>query len=140
MDNPGPFQLGLNGAAFSITSAGVQIGDWVGDLDGMLSASLQAQFEYGSGGSSATLFIQTSLDGGATPIDIAAIAFTTANATKLINLSALTPKTTPADAQQQALTPGTCLDGILGDRLRAVLVSTGTYGSSTGLNITGIAR
>lgn len=141
MDNPGAFQLTTeDGTAFSITSPGTFTGAWIEDLEGMLAASLQAQFAYGAGGATATVYIQTSIDQGQTPIDIAAIQFTTANGVEMVNLSGLTPKTTPASPGQQSLTPGTCIDGILGDRLRAVVVVAGTYSANTLLNISGIAR
>lgn len=140
MDNPGPFQLTYQGGAFPIVGPGTFIGDWTTDLDGMLAVSLQAQLLYGSGGTTATVYFQTSLDQGQTAIDICAAQFTTASATEVANLSGLTPKTTPLVPGQQALTPGTSVDGVLGDRLRAVVVVTGTYGQSTLLNLTGVAR
>lgn len=140
MERPGAIQFRLNGGAFSIASAGTFIGDWVEDLDGILALSLQAQFLYGSGGTSVTVYVQTSIDQGQTPIDIAALQFTTASATSIVNLSGLTPKTTPAVPSQQALAAGTCLDGVLGDRFRAVVVVVGTYAASTILNVTGVAK
>ena len=141
MDNPGAMQFTYsNGAAFPIVSAGTFIGDWIEDLAGMLALSLQAQLAYGSGGTTVTVYFQTSIDQGQTAIDIAAVQFATAPGTEMANLSGLTPKTTPVAPGQQTLTPGTCVDGILGDRVRAVVVVVGTYGGSTALNLTGIAR
>lgn len=140
MDNPGALQLTYNGGAFPVAQAGTFVGDWIEALDGMLAVAIQARFAYGAGGSTATLYIQTSLDQGATPIDIAAIAFTTASAVEAVNLSALTPKTTPVIPAQQALAPGTCVDGLLGDRLRAVLVVTGSYTQSTLLDVRAVSR
>ena len=140
MDNPGAFQLTYQGGAFPIVGPGTFIGDWIAGLDGMLAASLQAQLLYGNGGTTVTVYFQTSLDQGQTPIDISAVQFTTASGTEVANLSGLTPKTTPVAPGQQTLTPGTSVDGVLGDRLRAVVVVAGTYGNSTLLNLTGIAR
>ena len=140
MDNPGPLQLTYNDGPFAIAGAGILVGDWIEDLDGMLAAAIQARFAYGGAGTSATLYIQTSFDQGATPVDIAAIAFTTASAVDVVNLSALTPKTTPVVPAQQALTPGTCVDGLLGDRLRAVVVVAGTYTNSTLLDVRAVVR
>ena len=141
MDNPGAMQLTFEGTgAFSIGAPGAMFGDWVTDLEGMLSTSVQFQFQYGGAGMTAIAYLQTSLDQGNTPIDIAAVEFTTANGVQAFNLSALTPKTTPFTPQQQALTPGTCVDGVLGDRLRVVVVVTGTYTSNTLINATAVVR
>ncbi len=106
----------------------------------MLSASLQAQFLYGSGGENCTVYVQTSIDQGQTAIDIAAVEFGQASGTEIVNLSALTPKTTPAAPTQQSLVPNSTVDGVLGDRLRAVVVVAGTYNNSTLLNVTAMAR
>ncbi|MGH8598292.1 MAG: hypothetical protein ACREXT_16695 [Gammaproteobacteria bacterium] len=140
MNNPGPIQLTKNGAAFQIVAASTIIGDWLTGLAGLTAVSLQAQFLYGSGGAACTVYIQTSVDQGQTAIDIAAIQFTTTSGTQVVNLSGLTPVTTPYAPLQQALAANSTKDGILGDRLRAVVVSTGTYGSSTLLNLTGCVR
>ncbi len=142
MDNPGVVPLLYKGSAFLISSlgAGIFIGDVADGLDGMLAASIEIDFAWGSGGTSCTAYIQTSLDKGQTWIDIAAVAFTTASGIKIINLSGLTSQTTPLTPSQQQLTAGTCVDGILGDRLRAVAVVVGTYGSSTLLSIMVNAR
>ncbi len=141
MNNPGPFKFTFAGGAFPLNQPGVFAGDWVTGFAGILALSLQAAFVYGSGGSTATLYIQTSLDQGQSEIDIAAIQFGVANGVEVANLSGLTPKTTPFAPTQQALTPGTCVDGVLGDYLRAVLVVAGAgYGSNSSLNVAGVAR
>lgn len=136
MNSPGIYSLG----DFSLTAADTYIGDWVTDLDGMLAVTLQARFAYGSGGTTAKLYIQTSIDQGVTPIDIACIAFDTEGATAVVNLSGLTPKTTEVVPTDGALTDDTCVDGILGDRLRAKIVTVGTYASSTVLSVRAAAR
>jgi hypothetical protein len=84
----------------------------------------------GTGGTTAKVYIQTSLDQGATWVDIACLAFTTTGAVKVVNLSGLTPKTTPVTPTDGALTDDTCVDGVLGDRLRAKIVTTGTYANA----------
>lgn len=137
MDNPGVYDLGSRsiGAALTeevITSIADGQGttrEWVSDLLGILGATIQALFTFGSGGITCVVTIETSLDQGSTWIEIARLAFTTANAQKVINLSALTPVSTvytPA-----ALSDNTVKDGILGDRMRARVTSTGTYVSTT---------
>jgi hypothetical protein len=140
MDNPGVIPFTVNGGAFNIAGPGTQVGDWVADLDGMLSLSLEAQLLYGSGGASVMVYFQTSLDQGQTPIDIAALQFGTANATSVVNLSGLTPRTAPLSPTNAGLAAGSCIDGVLGDRVRAVVVVTGTYGGQTLLHLAGVAR
>jgi len=120
---------------FAIGAAGTQVGSWVAGLDGLTAVNLLAKFAYGSGGTKTTVYIQTSLDGGATVADIAAITFTTSGASKIVNLSGLTPHTTEVTPTDAALTDDTCVDGVLGDRLRAKVVSTGTYAGNTTLSI-----
>jgi hypothetical protein len=93
---------------------------------------VQSIFDYGSGGTSCKVYLQTSLDGGATWFDVAQHAFATADATKV---SALNANIAPA---AQAFTPGdgaladnTVANGALGDRLRVKIVSAGTYAATT---------
>lgn len=136
MIEPGIKSLG----DFTITTAGTQVGDWVEDLDGMLAATLSARLAYGSGGSTVKLYIQTSLDQGTTAVDIACIAFATASEADVANVSGLTPKTTLATPTDGALADDTVLDGVLGDRLRAKVVSTGTYAGSTVLSVRAATR
>jgi hypothetical protein len=125
---------------FTVTAAGTQIGDWVTDLDGMAAVTAQFRLAYGSGGSSIKAYLQTSLDQGTTPVDIACIVFAAAGETEIINLSGLTPKTTQVQPTDGALADDTCLDGVLGDRLRLKIVSTGTYAGSTVLSVRAAVR
>lgn len=140
MDNPGPFVFTLNQGAFSLSAAGAFVGDWIEDFAGVEALSLQASFTYGGGGGEATLFFQTSLDQGQTPIDIAAVALGDANSVSVVNLSALTPVTTPLTPAQQSLAPGTSVNGVLGDRFRAVLVVASPFAANTALAACGVAR
>ena len=140
VDNPGPFQLTKGGNAFAISGAGTIVGDWITGFDGIDAASFQIQFIYGAGGSTVFVYIQTSIDQGQTPIDIWAEEFTTSSGTLFVNLSALDKLTTPTVPSNLALGSGATVDGILGDRFRAVVVSTGTYTGATIANVTGQAR
>lgn len=129
----GYFNLAKNSGAtaFTVTSATTQTGDVITDLDGMKAVSIEAKFTYGSGGTNVKVYVQTSLDQGTTWIDIACIVFATTNETQVANLSGLTAVTTLYTPTDAALTDDTCKDGVLGDRLRAKIVSTGTYATST---------
>lgn len=140
MDNPGPFLFTFASGAFPLGAAGVFVGDWMQNFAGIDALSLQATFNAGSGGISATVYFQTSLDQGATVFDIAAVQFTTANGASIANISALeqTGVFTPV---AQELTPGTILSaGALGDRFRAVVVVAGAYASPASLALWGVAR
>jgi hypothetical protein len=125
MDNPGIYSLG----DFTIGAAGTQTGTAIEDLGGMTAVTLSARLAYGSGGTSVVVVVQTSLNQGTTWVDVARVDFATAGAEKVINLSGLTPRTTPLSVA--ALGAEGCNDGVLGDRLRAVVTSTGTYAGST---------
>jgi hypothetical protein len=125
---------------FTITAAGTVAGDWVDGLDGLLSLCAQMRLAYGSGGTTVKAYLQTSLDQGTTPIDIACFTFTTASAVKARNLSALTAKTTDVTPSDAALTDDTSVDGVLGDRFRVKVVSVGTYAGSTILSCGAVVR
>lgn len=136
MEDPGISSLG----DFTVGAAGTQTGDWVTGLDGALAIAASMRLAYGSGGSTIKVYLQTSLDQGTTAIDIACFTYTTASANKARNLSALTPKTTDVTPSDGALTDDTSVDGILGDRFRVKIVSTGTYAGSTVLSARICAR
>ena len=107
---------------------------------GVESVTVQANFTYGSGGTNATVYIQTSLDGGTTWVDIACWQFTTSSLRQVANLSALTPVTTLYTATDAALTVNTAKDGVIGNLFRTKTTTTGTYATSTTLRVDLIAR
>jgi hypothetical protein len=125
----GTFSLG----DFSIGAAATQVGDVVDDLSGALAITLSARLAYGSGGTSCYAVVETSLDQGVTWVQIARFDFTTSGLQKLLTVSGLTPRIAAANAG--SLSADTALDGTIGDRLRATVVSTGTYGGSTVLSV-----
>lgn len=141
MDSPGIFAL-LNddGEEFTIDEAGTQIGAPIEDLEGIQSLALHARFAYGAGGTSCTVYCQTSLDQGTTWFDIAAIPFGTASQVWIANLSAGTPVADLTAPEDGTLYPGTVFDGPLGDRFRAKVVTVGTYSGPTILTLRGCAR
>ncbi|MGE4044466.1 MAG: hypothetical protein AB7F35_06410 [Acetobacteraceae bacterium] len=129
MNAPGHYTLGV----FPITAASTYVPEAASildGLDGMTAASVQIMFSYGSGGTSAVIYVQTSLDNGMTWMDIAAIAVTTSSETHCFNFSGLTPKATSITPSDGAMSNDTALDGFLGDRLRLKIVSVGTYANT----------
>lgn len=93
--------------------------------------AIQANFVYGSGGTSVDAYVQTSLDGGSTWIDIAQFHFTTASARKIVNLSSFTAETSQVTPTDGAMTANTAQDGVLGSQLRVKYQSAGTYAATT---------
>jgi hypothetical protein len=125
----GTFSLG----DFSIGAAATQVGEVVDDLSGALAITLSARLAYGSGGTSCYAVVETSLDQGVTWVQIARFDFTTSGLQKVLTVSGLTPRIAAATAG--SLAADTALDGTLGDRLRATVVSTGTYAGSTVVSV-----
>lgn len=143
MNNPGVYNLGDYALTTAVTGQVITDANdnaYIEDLEGMLAATLQIKLNYGSGGTTAKVYVQTSLDQGSTWVDVACATFTTSSATKIVNLSGLTPKTTAATPADGALTDDTCVDGVLGDRFRVKITSTGTYAGSTSVSVRMQAR
>ena len=136
MRNPGDSSLcdqAITTALSSVALTPVQ------DLEGILAATILARFAYGSGGTSTKAYVQVTLDGGATWVDVACFAFAQASGTRVINLSGLTPKTTPLTPSDGALADDTFVDGVLGSAMRVKLVTVGTY-SNTILSVKASVR
>lgn len=95
-------------------------------LDGMSAVSLECNFQWGSGGTTATAIVATSLD-GVLWRHIARFDFTTAALVKTANLSGLSPKgvASYADLAAEGVT-----DGFLGNQLALLVSSTGTYANT----------
>lgn len=133
MDNPNVYTL----YAQSITAAlSAQAQTAIDGLAGMSAVTLEAELAYGSGGTSASAVIQTSLDGGTVWLDVARFDFTTASAKKWCVLQGLAAK---GVASYSALAAEGVNDGLLGDRLRAVITTVGTYADTT-LNVRASVR
>jgi hypothetical protein len=122
----GDFQIGV---ASVQTGTSVSAGSDLGDIS---SVCLSARLGYGAGGSAIIAVIQTSLDQGTTWIDIARFDFTTFGVEKIMNLTkaAITSPYSVTDLASEGSN-----NGIIGDRFRAVVTSTGTYTGSTLLSL-----
>ncbi len=146
MDNPGVFSFPDQNITTPGTFTIPADGSWLAGFEGILAASLQFRFEYGSAGESVQVFLQTSLDAGDTPIDLVCVAFGTASRTEVRNFSGLTPQLEAAsdgggiEPSDGALEPGQAIDGILGDRYRLKVIVAGTYAGQTALVVRGVAR
>lgn len=121
------------------TAVGATAGTVVSGLAGVTYLLIQAVFAWGSGGTTAKAYVQTSMDGTVWN-DIMSFAFTTAILTKqsaVTSAIALAAGVTPTDG---SLADNTIVNGLLGDRLRIKYVTTGTYAGGTTLTITGVAK
>ncbi|MGE0289036.1 MAG: hypothetical protein AB7I42_23075 [Bradyrhizobium sp.] len=121
----------------TLTTAGTVTGGTVSGVGGALLAAVQAKFTYGSGGTNAKAYLQTSLDSGTSWVDVACFAFTTSSATRIFRVG-MGPGTgtallTPTDG---TLTDDTQVNGVFGDQFRVKLISTGTYAGNTTLAVT----
>lgn len=88
---------------------------------------VMAKFTSGSGGTTAKAYIQTSFDNETTWIDIMSFAFTTSDATNVLGVREETAIVSAVTASTGSLTGGTAVSGIIGQHVRAMIVTTGTY-------------
>jgi hypothetical protein len=110
--------------------------EFIENLDWMAATTLFCNFTYGSGGTTCVVIVQTSLD-TVNWIDIARFDFTTASLAKRCNISGLTPV---GVATVTALGTESVLDGVLGERLRAKVTSTGVYAGNTSVSVRAVVR
>jgi hypothetical protein len=114
---------------FAITTAGNYVGQAVTGLDGINSMSAQLSLAYGSGGTQIDAYLQTSVDGGNTWIDIANVEWTTSSAKAVLNFFTAEAMAafTPSDG---AITANTNQQGVLGNQVRLKLHTQGTYANT----------
>lgn len=127
MLNPGDYSLCEQSITTALNAVALTP---IQNLEGMKAATIEAKLSYGSGGTSLKVWVQITLDRGATWIDVACFAFTTASAVKVINLSGLTPVTTAITPGDGAMADNAVQDGVLGSAMRVKLTSTGTYANT----------
>lgn len=99
-----------------------------------LNMAAQVKFTYGSGGTSVTVWIQTSFDGGNTWCDVMVFAFLTASLRKAGNVNRQTA-VTPVAMTDGSGAADAKTDGLIGQQWRAKYTSVGTYGTSTTLQV-----
>lgn len=93
--------------------------------------AIQCALTYGSGGTTIDAYVQTSLDGGQTWIDVVHCGFTTASSKVVYNLSATTPNTTAVVPTDGTLAGAVAKDGIIGSQWRVKYITVGTYVATT---------
>lgn len=104
--------------------------------------AILGKFVFGSGGTSADVWVQTSLDKGVSWFDIANFHFLVATASKLhaVVWDPATPFTAGQAPVSGTLAANTVLNGILGDRIRALVTTVGTYAGGTTFNVDVVAK
>jgi hypothetical protein len=126
--------LTLTTITTAVTGVTTNGGPW-GDLTDIVVATFQATFTYGSGGTTAKFWLQTSFDAGVTWVDVANFAFTTSTARTIHSVRSATAVAANYVATDGTLADNTIKDGLLGDRLRVKYTTTGTYAGGTTIQI-----
>jgi hypothetical protein len=95
--------------------------------------AIQATFSWGSGGTTALAWVQTSFDGGVSWADVCAFNFAVASLKFIANMSSATSSAaapiTPTDGTNAG--PNKCIDGVFGTLWRVKYTTTGTYAATT---------
>jgi len=123
MISPGLYTLAILGVTTPLATVPQSEVD---GLDGMNAVTLEAEVLGATGGTSVSALVQTTMD-GSTWLDIARFDFTAAGK-KYAVIEALSAKAVTAYA---ALAAEGVNDGLLGNSLRAVITSVGTFTNTT---------
>ena len=91
-------------------------------------------FIYGSGGTTTKVYIQTTFDDKSTWMDIMSFAFTTSALKGVLSVREGTAITTAVVPVDGALAAG-AVSGAIGKFVRAKIVTTGTYGGTTTVDV-----
>lgn len=145
MDNPGIKLLGDRSITAALTDQVITSQPdttgatqaYLTGLADMGSVTLFAEFVYGSGGTTCIVIVDTSLNQGEDWIEIARFDFATANRVAMATVSGAGPYAVTTLA---ALGAEGKRDGILGDRLRVRVTSTGTYAGNTSISVRAAVR
>ena len=138
----GLFSLTTNGSASDLTvaPAGTVVCTAITGLSAVVAMTAHIRLAYGSGGTTVRAYLQTSFDSGTTWVDIACVLFGVVAKSVVLNFSALTPKLTQVVPTDGTMADDTAIDGIIGDKVRLKVVSTGVYAGSTVLAARLVAR
>lgn len=110
-------------------------------LSGVNYVGALAVFVYAAGGTTAKFWLQTSFDGGATWMDIANFAFTTASLTKFSAMTtAIAPATQAAAPTDATLADNTINQGTIGSQFRVKYTTTGTYTGVTTIALNAVLK
>jgi hypothetical protein len=110
------------------------------DLSGMRYLVVMANFLYGAAGTTVKAWVQTSLDGGLTWIDVMSFAFLLAAANKVSAVGVYTALAAVAVPGDGVLADNTIVNGLLGDQIRVKYITTGTYTGATSLALYATAK
>lgn len=129
----------LNAPLAAAVAADVSSGEFTVKHPRVESLTLQAVITVAGGGTTAKAWVQTSLDNGATWVDIANFAFTTSTAKRAYHLTAaaVTSIATPTEG---TLADNTAVNGLLGELYRVKLTTTGTYTGASSFVIHAIPK
>lgn len=97
--------------------------------------TIEANLTVVGGGTTTKCYIQTSLDGGITWIDIMCFAFTTSSLRSVMTVLSEAIQLTPVTPTVGTLADDTAINGIIGREIRAQVVTTGTYTGATQLDV-----
>jgi hypothetical protein len=106
----------------------IQTKDWPPE-----NLTVHCNFVYGSGGETVDAYVQMSVDGGSTWVDVAECHFTTASLRELYEITSLPSAVSSRIATDGSLIANTANGGMIGWRVE--YVSTGTYAGGTTLQI-----
>ena len=117
----------------TITTAGTVISGTVTNLQDKIINALGAVFTYGSSGTTAKAFVQTSFDDGANWHDVTVFSFTTASAQKGATLGWPTLGTAHYVVTDGSLADNAMSGAPIGNMVRCKVISVGTYAGTTTL-------
>lgn len=126
--------IGVTAAVTTQISSTFQLRSSPGQAGLPASITLQANFTYGSGGTSADAWVQTSIDGGTTWCDVAHFTFTTSSLRSVTSVTS-SKSFTQAAPTDGTLAAGTVNDGLFGPLWRIKYTTVGTYAGGTTLRI-----
>lgn len=123
---------GTDSCDFQVTGPGTMTGDWTTNLEGMSAVAIELRFLWGSGGGSVQAFVQSALGCDGPAYDVVQVDFATTARTVMCELYGGTtglvePSVGGIDSIGNDVLSEGLVNHVLGDRLRLVLIVTGTY-------------